>query len=215
MNPIKSTFFPIVPMAAMRSTQNMSWLVAISEEDAIKEDAKWSLKETAIGPRWVKERLYRKTNEIKEFARKSPPNYARQRRHMMAQYQNRREIKEFADSIGFEMPEDAFSVIIYFPMPKSWTKKKKAIMAGLRHKSRPDFDNCIKGIVDAIYYKDKSSRFIRKKGDTDAMISSATVIKKWCPELESPGFWIHEYDFVSYDVLFTHKNNTNALENTA
>lgn len=204
MEPIKSTFFPIVPMAAMRSTQNMSWLVAISEEDAIKEDKKWVFKETAIGPRWVKERLDRKTNEVKEFARKSPPNYARQRRHLIAQYENRREIKAYADSIGFQMPEDAFSVIIYFPMPKSWTKKKKAIMSGLRHKSRPDFDNCIKGIVDAIYYKDKASRFIRKKGDTDAMISSSTVIKKWCHENVEPGFHIHEYDLVEWDSIFDH-----------
>lgn len=204
MEPIKSTFFPVVPMAAMRSTQNMSWLVAISEEDAIKEDQKWIFKETAIGPRWVKEVFDRKTGNHRERARKSPPNYARQRRHMIAQYENRKAIKEYADSIGFQMPEDSFSVIIYFPMPKSWTKKKKAIMAGLRHKSRPDFDNCVKGIVDAIYYKDKSSRFQRKKGDTDAMISSATVIKKWAPDNLEPGFWVHEYDLIEWDSIFNH-----------
>jgi Holliday junction resolvase RusA-like endonuclease len=199
MTPTKSTYFPIVPMSAMRSTQNMSWLVAISEDDAVKEDLKWVLKETSLGERWVKEKLDKKTGETREYARKSPPNYARQRRHLIAQYDNRRAIKDYAISIGFEMPEDAFSVVIYFPMPKSWTKKKKSIMNGLRHKSRPDFDNCIKGIVDAIYYKNKASRFERNKGDTDAMISSATIIKMWSSDESKIGFWVHEYDLIEWD----------------
>jgi len=203
MKIIKSTFFPIVPMAAMRATQNMSWIAAITEEEAAAQDAKWVLKETSIGPMYVKTRLDRKSGQQKEYARKSPPNYVRQRRHLIAHYENKRAIKEYADQIGFSMPEDYYIIIIRFPMPKSWTKKKKKAMSGERHKSRPDKDNCEKGIIDAIYYQDKVSRFHRKKGDAgDAMISSGGVIKIWCEPDKEPGFVINEYNQFEWDALF-------------
>jgi Holliday junction resolvase RusA-like endonuclease len=202
MNIIKSTYFPIVPMAAMRATQNMSWIAAISEKEAAAEDAKWVLRDTGIGRMYVKTRIDKKTGQPKEYARKSPPNYVRQRRHLIAHYENKRAIKEYADSIGFEMPQDCYMIVIKFPMPKSWTKKKKAKMDGERHKSRPDKDNCEKGIIDSIYYKDKHSRFQRKKGDTDAMVSSGGVIKLWAYADAKIGFWINEYDRLEWDNEF-------------
>jgi len=202
MEIVKSTYFPIVPMAAMRATQNMSWIAAISEEDAAKEDAKWSQKETALGTMWVKMKLDKKTGERREYARKSPPNYVRQRRHLIAHYENKRKIKAYAESIGFTMPEDCYMILIKFPMPKSWTKKKKSIMNGQRHKSRPDKDNCEKGIIDSIYYKDKTSRFKREKGDTDAMISSGGVVKVWAYEDSDIGFYVNEYDVREWDSVF-------------
>ena len=202
MEIIKSTYFPIVPMAAMRATQNMSWIAAISEEDAAKEDSKWTQKETNLGVMWVKMKKDRRTGEEREYARKSPPNYVRQRRHLISHYENKRKIKQYAESIGFVMPQDCYMIIIKFPMPKSWTKKKKAIMDGQRHKSRPDKDNCEKGIIDAIYYKDKNSRFKREKGDTDAMISSGGVIKIWAYEDSDIGFYINEYNVREWDSTF-------------
>lgn len=44
-------------------------------------------------------------------------------------------------------------------MPKSWSKKKKAIMNGKWHISRPDLDNLDKGVKDAltgVCYRDDS-----------------------------------------------------------
>ena len=42
------------------------------------------------------------------------------------------------------------SIIAYFPIPKSTSKKKAAAMEGTFHKSRPDADNVAKSILDAL-----------------------------------------------------------------
>jgi Holliday junction resolvase RusA-like endonuclease len=36
------------------------------------------------------------------------------------------------------------------PMPKSWSKKKRALMAGTPHTSKPDLDNLLKTVKDAL-----------------------------------------------------------------
>jgi len=46
-------------------------------------------------------------------------------------------------------------VIFKVEMPKSWSKKKKAKMAGEPMQSKPDIDNYIKGLLDAMYKEDK------------------------------------------------------------
>ena len=40
------------------------------------------------------------------------------------------------------------------PMPKSWSKKKKAAMRGKPHVQRPDLDNYLKALFDALYEED-------------------------------------------------------------
>jgi Holliday junction resolvase RusA-like endonuclease len=40
------------------------------------------------------------------------------------------------------------------PMPKSWSKKKRAEMDGKPHTQKPDLDNLLKGIGDAHYQDD-------------------------------------------------------------
>ena len=42
----------------------------------------------------------------------------------------------------------------YFPMPASWSKRKKAAMAGALHRSKPDRDNVDKAILDALFEED-------------------------------------------------------------
>ena len=42
------------------------------------------------------------------------------------------------------------SIIAYFPIPKSTSKKKAAAMDGTFHTSRPDADNVPKAILDAL-----------------------------------------------------------------
>ena len=42
------------------------------------------------------------------------------------------------------------SIIAYFPIPKSTSRKKAAAMEGAFHKSRPDADNVAKAILDAL-----------------------------------------------------------------
>jgi Holliday junction resolvase RusA-like endonuclease len=42
----------------------------------------------------------------------------------------------------------------HFPMPASWSKKKKTLMLGNPKKSRPDTDNVCKGIMDSLLPED-------------------------------------------------------------
>ncbi len=45
-------------------------------------------------------------------------------------------------------------VVFVVPMPKSWSKKRRELMVGLGHRSKPDIDNYVKGLLDAVFDDD-------------------------------------------------------------
>lgn len=45
-------------------------------------------------------------------------------------------------------------VVFVLPMPASWSKKKKAEMCGQGDKSKPDLDNLLKALMDALFQDD-------------------------------------------------------------
>lgn len=190
MKIIKETFFPVVPRGSIRATQNMFWLTQITEEQAIALDNKWTYRETSIGGVWVTHKQVKKTGVFKEFARKSPPSYARQRKYIIAQYEATKELKRLADELDFVMPEDDFCIVGMFPMPKSWTKKKKDDMSYRLHKSKPDADNISKFLLDSMF-KDgsRSARF-----RNDSCVSSYMVVKYYIPDGQEPGISIIEFE---------------------
>ena len=47
------------------------------------------------------------------------------------------------------------SITFVAPMPKSWSKKKKAAMDGAEKKTKPDLDNYIKAFKDALCENDE------------------------------------------------------------
>ncbi len=53
------------------------------------------------------------------------------------------------------------------PMPKSWSKKKRAEMDSKDHRQKPDLDNLIKAFLDSV-----------AEGD-DAFVSSLSATKLW------------------------------------
>lgn len=57
----------------------------------------------------------------------------------------------------------ALSVEFYLPMPKSWSKRKKEKMEGKPHLQRPDIDNLLKGLLDAIFEEDCAVYSVRAK----------------------------------------------------
>jgi hypothetical protein len=193
------TFFPVDVKGAMRSTVNMYWLTAISEEEAQRLDAKWQKKITSIGEMWVTTRKDKKSGLMKQFARKSPPNYERQRKYLIAQYEATKAIQDYANSIDFTMPEDDFAIVCYIPMPKSWTKKKRLELDMQRHKSTPDADNAFKKFADDIFNnKSRSDRF-----RNDKCISSFAVAKVWVMDESKKGIKVTEYESGYFDkVLF-------------
>jgi len=65
--------------------------------------------------------------------------------------------RAFADKcklLNIVLPESGATIIFYLPMPKSWSKKKKAKMLGTPHQSRPDISNLLKALEDCIYTDD-------------------------------------------------------------
>ena len=52
-----------------------------------------------------------------------------------------------------EFPE-CVGLVFFIKMPDSWSKKKKSEMNHKPHQSRPDVDNFIKGVFDALCEED-------------------------------------------------------------
>ncbi len=48
----------------------------------------------------------------------------------------------------------SFNIEFHVPMPKSWSKKKKALHNGQPHNQRPDLDNYLKAWKDSVYEED-------------------------------------------------------------
>lgn len=53
-----------------------------------------------------------------------------------------------------ELPSQLKAIVFMVPMPKSWSKVKKAEMNGKLHEQRPDLDNYLKAFWDALCKED-------------------------------------------------------------
>lgn len=65
------------------------------------------------------------------------------------------EYKDQLRELGCDL-SDRFEVIFYMPMPKSWSKKKKKEMYAKPHQQKPDLDNLVKGLKDAVLDDDST-----------------------------------------------------------
>lgn len=80
--------------------------------------------------------------------------------------------REFADRVrkrfeGVSLEGvHSLSWTAYFPMPESWSKKRKVAVRGQAHYSKPDRDNVDKAILDALFKQDSG-------------ISHGTLTKLW------------------------------------
>ena len=54
-------------------------------------------------------------------------------------------------------------IAFHVPMPATWSKKKKAAHVGHPCLSKPDLDNCIKSVFDALLVEDKAIHGITAK----------------------------------------------------
>ena len=57
-------------------------------------------------------------------------------------------------ALGVMLPESGADVCFVLPMPRSWSKKKRADMAGKPHTHKPDLSNLLKALEDAVYTDD-------------------------------------------------------------
>jgi Holliday junction resolvase RusA-like endonuclease len=66
----------------------------------------------------------------------------------------RDELRRQATAHGFDPQPEGMYLCFYLPMPPSWTKKKRAHMAGRPHTQKPDIDNLCKAFLDALMEDD-------------------------------------------------------------
>ncbi len=77
------------------------------------------------------------------------------KRPVVERYHKFRDDLRFAcKSDNFEL-EDTFEIVFYIPMPKSWSKKKMIKMYDTPHNQKPDIDNLVKAVMDALMTDDK------------------------------------------------------------
>lgn len=77
------------------------------------------------------------------------------KRHVVqAYFAYRDEIRAAAHAAG--IPPRVSSIHCHFeiPMPRSWPKSKRRRHLGQPHTSRPDLDNLVKGVLDALLHED-------------------------------------------------------------
>lgn len=63
--------------------------------------------------------------------------------------------------LGISVEPYGTHVRFFMPMPKSWSKKKKAEMNGTLHQQKPDVDNLLKALLDSIFKDDAHIADIR------------------------------------------------------
>ncbi len=82
-----------------------------------------------------------------------------------------REYRAFRDMIGYqvkELPADFFHVVFVIPMSESWSRKRKLAQCGQPHEFKPDADNLVKALIDAVY-----------RGREDSQVWNYATTKLW------------------------------------
>lgn len=72
-----------------------------------------------------------------------------------------------------QVPENGAHITFVLPMPKSWSKKKRAAMDGQPHQVKPDLDNLTKSLLDALFEDDShiwGARTSKVWGETGMII---------------------------------------------
>ena len=88
--------------------------------------------------------------------------------------------RAFCDEVRLRkvtLPESGYHVIFVLPMPKSWSKKKKAEMDGKPHQQTPDKDNLEKALLDALFQDDShiwDGRVTKRWGQEGQIIIDVT-----------------------------------------
>jgi Holliday junction resolvase RusA-like endonuclease len=62
--------------------------------------------------------------------------------------------RAFRDEVALRrihVPTRGAAIVFVLPMPESWSQKKRDAMRGKPHESKPDLDNLLKALIDAVY----------------------------------------------------------------
>ena len=79
----------------------------------------------------------------------------KKRKTVIDYWEYKKLIRLQANLQGLEfLPIEINRIDFFLPMPKTWSKKKKIEMNGKLHTQRPDLDNLLKGLQDALCTED-------------------------------------------------------------
>ena len=84
---------------------------------------------------------------------------------------------------GIMPPSDQIAEIeiwTFFEPPVSWSKKRRLESIGLKHRTKPDFDNLAKAVVDALWKEDSgiADAVVRKRWSWSARVEIAITLEK-------------------------------------
>ena len=65
-----------------------------------------------------------------------------------------RQFRDEVRRLGIQVPESGAHIVFCLPIPPSWSKKKTAEQLGRPHQQKPDVDNLLKALLDAIFEND-------------------------------------------------------------
>lgn len=86
--------------------------------------------------------------------------------------------RAFCDEVrarGVRLPESGCHILFVLPMPKSWSKQRRAALSGKAHQQKPDLDNLAKALMDAVFAEDCrvwDARWSKVWGDTGEIVVS-------------------------------------------
>ena len=63
-------------------------------------------------------------------------------------------LRAHTERLRFCLPDYGCRITFTIPMPQSWSKKKRQEMLNAPHQQKPDLDNCIKSVLDALRGED-------------------------------------------------------------
>jgi Holliday junction resolvase RusA-like endonuclease len=85
-----------------------------------------------------------------------------QNRECVARYWEYKDnLQAMAEACHFRL-DDGYSFRFVLPMPKSWSDKKRAEMVAKPHRQKPDLDNLLKGVFDALLVDDSKIYLINR-----------------------------------------------------
>lgn len=86
--------------------------------------------------------------------------------------------RAFADECrlrGVVLPSEGASVTFALPMPKSWSKREREAMEGQPHQQKPDLDNLVKALADAVHSDDSHIWHYRELKKVWGITGSITI----------------------------------------
>lgn len=125
----------VSPVTKVDIVSGRTWCLAVSDEYLIqygKDKYKKSLESGAKNP-------------------VNPNEWLNIKRRYERYAQYKRAIAAEAKRVLYLPRTNNFWVKFYMPMPKSWPRKKKNILAWEPCLSRPDVDNLLKGFIDGLF----------------------------------------------------------------